>query len=172
MDQQTFFGLIPEAVAKLFSGGAFLMAGSGKPNPMTIGWAQFGDVWGKPMVTVFVRKSRYTYGLMEAAETFSVSVPKLGTMVKELAFCGTKSGRDVDKLAGAGLSVLPARCGGADGIAGCDSHFECRIVFKAESNLEWMDPAIRARYYGPEQAFGNGDPHVIYFGEVIGAYQE
>ena len=51
-------------------------------------------------------------------------------------------------------------------------HFECKVVFKAESDLSLMDPAIRARFYGDNQATPDGDPHTIYFGEILAAYRE
>ena len=69
--------------------GAFLVV---QGNPMTIGWCQFGVVWGKPICTVFVRKSRYSHSLIEKTGRFTVSVPKADTMKEELAFCGKRSG--------------------------------------------------------------------------------
>ena len=50
----------------LHSDGAFLVVKDkkGKVNVMTIGWAMIGVVWGKPMMTVFVRPARYTHELI------------------------------------------------------------------------------------------------------------
>ena len=149
--------------------GAFLMV---QGNPMTIGWCQFGVVWGKPICTVFVRKSRYSHSLIEKTGRFTVSVPKADTMKEELAFCGKRSGRDTDKMKELGLSLLPAAAGGEDGLAGCSLQFECRVVFKTESELEHMDADYRRRYYGDNQATPDGDPHTVYFGEILAAYRE
>ena len=96
--------------------GAFLMVNG---NPMTIGWGQFGVLWGKPTFSVYVRQSRYTHQLLEHADTFTVSVPASGTMQHELAFCGTRSGRDVEKLQALNASLIPARFGAQDGFSGC-----------------------------------------------------
>lgn len=159
---QDYKELIAEACAQL-PAGAFLMV---QGNPMTIGWAQFGVVWGKPVCTVFVRQSRHTHALLEKSDVFTVSVPATGTMRKELAYCGTKSGRDGDKLAACGLSLLPAQAGGAAPLKGCALHFECRVLFRAESDLALMDEAVLARYYE------DGDRHTVYFGEILGAYRE
>ena len=74
--------------------GAFLMV---RDNPMTIGWAQFGILWGIPVATVYVRRSRYTHELLKDSDCFTISVPEEGVMDKELAFCGSRSGRDVHK---------------------------------------------------------------------------
>ena len=110
MDVKEFSNLLPEAIEQL-PRGAFLTAGGETWNPMTIGWAQFGVVWARPVVTVMVRKSRYTHGLMEQSDVFTVSIPRAKEMVKELAFCGVRSGRDVNKEKEAGLTRLSPRAG-------------------------------------------------------------
>ena len=46
---------------------------------------------------VMVRFSRFTYGLMEAADTFTVSLPRSGKYKELLAQAGTLSGRDMDR---------------------------------------------------------------------------
>lgn len=85
--------------------GAFLTAGdSGKSNVMTIAWGSIGFMWGKPVFTVLVRPSRYTYRFMEEGSEFTVSVP-VGGMKEALALCGSKSGRDMDKVKAAGLTL-------------------------------------------------------------------
>ena len=170
MEIREIFQLVPQAAEQL-PRGAFLTAGGAIWNPMTIGWAQFGVVWGKPVMSVLVRKSRYTYGLMEQSSVFTVSVPHTKELAKELAFCGSRSGRDVNKQETAGLTRLTARAGGADAVAGCGAIFECRIVQKQLLDLSTLDPEIRKRNYGSNQALPDGDPHVIYVGEILAAYQ-
>ncbi len=171
MDMNTYCSLLPDAVAQIGK-GAFLTVGGESCNPMTIGWAQFGVIWGKPMVTVLVRKSRYTFELLENTDVFSISVPALNDMQSALSYCGSHSGRDGDKLAATGLVRLPARFGGADGVAACKAHFECRIVYRQDMDLAALDETSRARYYGSNQALPNGDPHRILIGELLGAYAE
>lgn len=171
MEAREIFELVPQTAEQL-PRGVFLTAGGDVWNPMTIGWAQFGMVWGKPMVTVMVRKSRFTYGLMEKTDVFTVSVPRSGELKTELAFCGSKSGRDFNKEKESGLTRLSARVGGADGVAECGTFFECRIVQKVFGDVSEMDPAIRAKFYGANQAFADGDPHEVYFGEVLAAYRK
>lgn len=170
MDVETFSALLPQATEQL-PRGAFLTAGGTVWNPMTIGWAQFGVVWGRPVVTVMVRKSRYTHSLMEQAQVFTVSFPRPKQMGKEIAFCGVRSGRDVDKEKEAGLARLSPRAGGAEAVAGCDIVMECRIVQKQLLDLDSLDPDFRPKYYGDNQALPDGDPHVLYVGEVLAAYE-
>jgi flavin reductase (DIM6/NTAB) family NADH-FMN oxidoreductase RutF len=169
MELKDIFSLVPQAAEQL-PRGAFLTAGGHIWNPMTIGWAQFGVIWGKPVVTVLVRKSRYTYGLMEQTDVFTVSVPRTKELNKELAFCGSRSGRDVDKEIMSGLTRRKARAGGADIVAECGSFFECRVVQKQLLDLDTLDTDSRTKYYGSNQALPDGDPHVLYVGEVLAAY--
>ena len=170
MELSEMFRLVPQAAEQL-PRGAFLTAGGKVWNPMTIGWGQFGVVWGKPVVTVMVRRSRYTYQLMELADVFTVSVPRSGELKKELGFCGSRSGRDVKKELESGLTRLPARAGAADGAAECGAFFECRILQKQLLDLSTLDDDVRAKCYGDNQAGMDGDPHMLYIGEVLAAYE-
>jgi flavin reductase (DIM6/NTAB) family NADH-FMN oxidoreductase RutF len=170
MDNKAFSALLPRVNEQL-PRGAFLTAGGDIWNPMTIGWAQFGVVWARPVVTVMVRKSRYTHSLMEKTDVFTVSFPREKQMVKELAFCGVRSGRDVNKEKEANLSRTAPRAGGAEAVAGCEIVIECRIVQKQLLDLSTFDPDFRMKYYGSNQALPNGDPHVLYVGEVLAAYE-
>ena len=74
-------------------------------NTMAVSWGGVGILWGKPVVYAFIRPQRYTYGFLEREERFSLSFyPE--EYRKALALCGSKSGRDVDKVAATGL--IPA----------------------------------------------------------------
>lgn len=140
--------------------GVFLMV---KGNPMTIGWAQFGVLWGKLCATVYVRHSRYTHTLLEDCESFTISVPSAGTMQKELGYCGTHSGRDGSKCEALHLALVPAAFGAQDGLDGCRYHIECRILHRSELDEKAIaDPALQSRYYPA------GDPHTMYIGEIVG----
>ncbi len=140
--------------------GAFLMV---KGNPMTIGWGQFGVLWGRPTFTVYVRRSRYTHELLEQTNTFTVSVPASDTMKKELSFCGTKSGRDLNKMDALQASLFPSRFNAEDGFDGCRYHIECRILFRAELPEHLLeDDTLLSRYYA------DGDPHTMVIGEILG----
>ena len=150
--------------AEQLPAGAFLMV---KGNPMTIGWGQFGVLWGRPTFTVYVRRSRFTHALLDGCETFTVSVPHKGTMRKELAFCGSKSGRDVNKTEALNASLFHNLFGAQDGFGGCRYHIECRILSRSdldESKME--DETLLKRYYP------SGDSHTMYVGEILGVTEE
>lgn len=73
-------------------------------NMMTVSWGMLGELWGKPVCAVFVRPQRHTYGFTEKGDKFTLSFFP-DEMKKALAFCGSKSGRDTDKVKETGLSV-------------------------------------------------------------------
>ena len=168
METKNFTELIAQATEQLRE-GAFLVSGDGN-NPMTIGWVTFGIVWNKPICTVFVRHSRYSHECMEKKDTFTVSIPKKGESKAQLGFCGSHSGRDTDKLKGANLSLVPL--GDEKGIDGCAIHFVCRTVAKTEMETSGISDDIVKRFYNTNQATEDGDPHTIYFGEIIEAFCE
>jgi len=155
-----------DALIKQVTKGAFLTT-KGRFNPMTIGWCQLGIIWNRQVCTVLVRKSRFSYGLMMDSPSFCVSIPETGTMADALAFCGSRSGRDVDKAKEANLAPLTLIAGESPGVEGCTNHLVCRKLFWADSDLSRMDPSIIDRYYNTNQALPDGDPHVIFFGEIL-----
>ncbi len=149
--------------------GAFIVAvdADGKANPMTIGWGQVGIVWSRPVFTALVRVSRYTYGCLQASETFTINVPRPGELKEALAFCGTKSGRDCDKAAEAGLTMVDAKAVEAPIIDECALHYECRILARTQQeSSDFASGEVLDRFYP------NGDHHLIVFGEIVAVYAD
>jgi len=147
--------------------GAFLTtAHGGKVNTMTIGWGSIGVIWSKPIFTVLVRPSRFTYGLIEKSSEFTVSIPLAKDMKEALALCGTKSGRDIDKIAAANLTLWPGQKVAVPVIAGAGLYYECQIVYKQAMLPSALDSGYQARCYAA------GDYHTMYFGEIVACYME
>ncbi len=148
---------------KLKKEGAFLTAKDDKTNTMTIGWGFIGYIWGKPVFIVPVRKSRFTHGLIEKSNEFTVSISFDG-FKKELALCGSKSGRDIDKFKEIGLTTIDGKVINTPVIDGCDLHYECKVLFKQEMEPQNLDLACKDRWYK------NDDYHTLYFGEIVACY--
>jgi flavin reductase (DIM6/NTAB) family NADH-FMN oxidoreductase RutF len=145
--------------------GAFLTVKAGDAlNTMTIGWALLGIVWGKPVLMVAVRLSRYTFGLMEKAADFTVSIPARG-MEKELDFCGTQSGRDYDKFKECNLPTAAGQQVVSPIIQMPGRHYECKIIYKSAMNPAYFDSKYEAMLY-PQK-----DYHTLYFGEILECYE-
>ena len=77
---------------------------TGRPNTMTASWGALGELWNKPVATIYLRPQRYTKELIDATDTFSLSVlsDKYRTA---LNYCGSHSGRDEDKFKASKLEV-------------------------------------------------------------------
>jgi flavin reductase (DIM6/NTAB) family NADH-FMN oxidoreductase RutF len=157
---------IPEMMKQLPK-GAFLTVGEGEEaNPMTIGWALSGIIWGKPVMMVAVRYSRHTYGLMDKAETFTVSVPEFGDLKKELSFCGSKSGCDFQKFAETGLTAQPAKSVSGMVVKEAAHHYECKVLYRQSMEPANLDEEIKKRFYEANQ-----DYHVFFIGEIVNEYE-
>ena len=153
-----------ETLTRLSQGAFLTTKKDDQVNTMTIGWGAVSYMWGKPVFTVMVRESRYTKHMIDAAGEFTVSLPE-GALADAVKLCGAKSGRDMDKIAEAGLTLLPPAKLSTPFIGGCSLHFECKTLYKQEMDLALLDEATRDRWYA------NGDVHTIYYGEIIGAYR-
>jgi flavin reductase (DIM6/NTAB) family NADH-FMN oxidoreductase RutF len=156
---------VAEDTIKKIKGGAFLTVKSGDMlNTMTIGWATFGVVWSKPIMMVAVRSSRHTFGIIEAAKDFTVTVPA-ADMHKEIAFCGSKSGRNVDKFKMCSLETTDSRQVASPVIKTAGRHYECIIIYKSA-----MDPAHLEKDYD-SSLYPKKDYHTLYFGEIRACYE-
>jgi flavin reductase (DIM6/NTAB) family NADH-FMN oxidoreductase RutF len=156
---------LEEAMTFLHKQGAFLTVKSGDVvNAMTISWGNIGFEWNKPIFTVLVRESRYTYELIEKASEFTVSIPLSDSLKSALAYCGSKSGRDVDKFKECSLTLEPGKLVETPIISDCELHYECKIVYK-----QALDPAILSEEI-KESSYKNGNYHTIYYGEIVNCY--
>lgn len=74
-------------------------------NTMTASWGAMGEIWGTPSLHCFVRTNRYTLEFLERYEIFTASFFDAGYKPM-LKFCGSNSGRDVDKVKVTGLDPI------------------------------------------------------------------
>ncbi len=132
----------------------------GVTNTMTVSWGGMGELWGKDVVFIFIRPQRYTYELLEKSDTFSMSFFG-GEYKKELGFCGSNSGRDVDKFSKTGLT--PVSLDGTAAIEQAKVNLICKkIAFWDIDPKGFLDESIENNY--------NGDYHRVYVGEIVKAY--
>lgn len=144
--------------------GAFLTVKRNEAiNTMTIGWATIGIIWQKPILMVAVRPTRHTFGIIDVIDNFTVSVP-FNSLQKELSFCGTKSGRDCDKIKECGLTLVNAHKVGSPVIKVSGIQIECSIVYKSVMNPQNLVDGYQKHY--PHK-----DYHTLYFGEVLDCYR-
>ena len=79
----------------------------GDPDIVTLAWV--GNVCSAPpMLSISVRPSRHSYGLLQRTHEFVVNVPSR-SQAREVDLCGNVSGRDTDKFAACGFHAVSRR---------------------------------------------------------------
>ena len=139
-------------------------------NAMTIGWGTLGIEWGTPIFTAYVRTSRFTYELIERTGEFTICAPYgelSNTATKAIGLCGSKSGRDLDKLAKAGVHLVEADIVRPPAIKEFPLTLECRVVFSQLQPIKDINSKF-SKFYVPNTA--HSEPHVAYYGEILKAY--
>ena len=95
------------------------------PNALTIAWTGI-TCSDPPMTYISVRPQRHSYGIIKESGEFVINLTT-GVMARATDFCGVRSGREMDKLAAAGLTVEPAQEVAAPVIAQSPLALECRV---------------------------------------------
>ena len=132
-------------------------------NAMTASWGCMGVLWNKPVAFGFVRPQRYTYGLVEAQERVSLAFFD-GKYREALNICGTKSGRDCDKLSLAGLSATDVD--GVPVISEASLVLICRKLYVGDIEEQgFVDKSLLSNYK-------NADYHRMYVFEIEHAYKK
>ena len=142
------------------SGGFLSVNGGGSLNTMTVSWGFAGFMWNKPHFVTVVRPQRYTEELLKKANSFTISVPFDG-LKKELAECGSKSGRDVEKSEI--VRFIPSKSVESPIVGGCDMYYECKIKYIDHFDGDLLSESIKSNFY-------KSDFHNIYIGEIVECY--
>lgn len=131
-------------------------------NTMTASWGHLGSIWGHnsglPSAVVYVRPQRYTKQFIDREDYFTLSV--MGNQYKkQLAYLGSHSGKEEDKLSAVGFK--PLFIDGTTAISGAEMVLVCRKLYAAPVKEEFFtDKTIVEEHY-PERDF-----HTMYIGEI------
>lgn len=131
-------------------------------NTMTASWGHLGSIWGHgggmPTACAYVRPQRYTKEFMDREELYTLSF--FDGYKKELAYLGSHSGRDEDKVAKMGLT--PVFGDGYTYFAEASLVLVCRKLYRAPLVEEgFLDKSIIEDHY-PQR-----DYHDLYIGEIV-----
>ena len=129
-------GLIMAALKK---GILITSAKDGKVNSMTISWGALGIEWNKNIFTTYVRESRFTRTFIEETGEFTVNLP-IGAFDPQITkICGSKSGRDCDKIKELNLHPVVGDEVQAPGLLELPLTLECRVVMKSyKTQWPWL----------------------------------
>ncbi len=169
MWQEHFEAIEPTQV----SGNAFQLIGHdwmlvtagvpGAVNMMTASWGGMGVMWNRPVCLAVVRPQRYTFEFLERESVYSLCFFD-EQLRSTLTFCGTESGRDVDKVKETGLTPIEGP-GGAIIWQQARLAFCCRKIHVQDIDpAGFVDPTLAENY--PIQ-----DYHRTYVGEVLQVLQ-
>ena len=151
---------INENPVKLIGFDSFLLtAGTiNKYNTMTAAWGGIGYLWNKPVVYCFIRPTRFTYSFFEKSSYFSLCFFE-EEFQHILDYCGSHTGRKVDKEKNTGLIPLE---GENNTIIFQQSRLalECKKIYFDDIKPEhFLDASIDKLY--------NKDYHRMYIGEIL-----
>ena len=134
-------------------------------NTMTASWGGLGVLWGSDVATCYIRPQRYTYEFVEKSDYFTLAF--FGPEHRSaLALCGSKSGREVDKVKECGFTVCTGE-GGAPYFAEAELVLVCRKLYWQDIDpAHFLDPETDGKWY-PEK-----DYHRMYIGEIVEAYRK
>jgi flavin reductase (DIM6/NTAB) family NADH-FMN oxidoreductase RutF len=128
-------------------------------NSMTVAWGGLGAMWDRSFAMVAVRPSRYTYEFMERYPTFTLCRFPEGNR-KALLFCGSKSGREIDKIKLSGLTPIASTKISAPGFAEAELIIECKKIYSDDYKPE------RFLAEDIEKSYRSKNYHRIYFGAI------
>lgn len=160
-----FEKLDPKALDKnVFSliGDRWMLITAGTPekcNTMTASWGGLGVLWGHPVATVYIRPQRYTLEFVEQEDFFTLCF--FGEEYrKALSLCGSKSGREIDKVKECGFTVATAE--GAPYFEEADLVLVCKKAYWQDMDpTHFLDGEIDGKWY-PQK-----DYHRIFIGEIV-----
>jgi flavin reductase (DIM6/NTAB) family NADH-FMN oxidoreductase RutF len=118
---------------------------AGKYNPITLSWVMPTSI-DPPMMAIAVGKERHSAAALRHARSFVLSLPS-DRMKSDVLFHGTKSGRNMDKLAECGTKTQPATKIDSVLLADAVANYECELVY--------------------EHAAGD---HIIFVGRVVASH--
>lgn len=146
----------------------------GKVNTMTIGWGTLGINWGEPCFCAYVREGRFTAEQLAKNPQFTISAPVGDYDKKIIGVAGSTSGRNTDKIAQTGVTLVPGEKIGVPAIAELPLTLECEVVYKQHQKVAYYSKELLTKWYPqdvPSSATGkNKDPHIMVFGKIVDAY--
>lgn len=158
-------------ICKGIKNGALLTtACNGQINTMTIGWGHLGIEWNLPIIVVYVRESRFTKELLDKSLEFTVNIANDGAKAEAIRFCGTKSGRNTDKIGELGLTLIDGEKISVPGIKEFPITLECQVLYRQKQDADKLPEKLIERFYPLNGSNLRRDYHVAYYAQIVNAY--
>jgi flavin reductase (DIM6/NTAB) family NADH-FMN oxidoreductase RutF len=132
-------------------------------NAMTVSHGSIGQLWRRPVISIYISSSRYTHELLMNNEYFTVNAFP-GECDSALQYLGTHSGRDGNKLSAA-ASTLERTGRGNPTFREANLVIECRKIY--------AEPFVRERLDSTALSMlSNGTGmHTMFVGEIVNVMQ-
>ena len=137
----------------------------GSFNMCTLSWGSIGVLWSKEVVTIYVKPIRHTDSFLFEDDYFTITFFDEDHR-SDLALCGTKSGRDIDKIKESNLEAIELE----NGITYKDFKrvYVCKKIYQA--------PFIKEGFINNQESLDRDykdEPfHNIYIGEIVAVYEK
>lgn len=145
-----------------------------KVNSMVIGWGTLGINWATPVFVAYIREGRFTASQLAKNPEFTVNIPIGSYDRKIIGICGGKSGRNIDKVKEAGLTLVEPNIVSVPAIKEFPLTLECKVMYSQKQNISALSEKLQQTMYpqniGSEAVGANKDAHITYFGEIVDAY--
>ncbi|MFO7978773.1 MAG: flavin reductase [Bacteroidales bacterium] len=167
--KQLFEAIRPEQIHdNIFKliGKDWMLVCAGQPgdfNMMTASWGTAGILWNKPVAIGFVRPQRHTWSYMESNDYFTLSFFEEAQR-DLLQICGTKSGRDIDKMNLEGLTPISTVHNNVTFEEAC-LVLECRKIYFDDIKPEFF------KAFDFEKVYPSEDYHRFYIGEIVNTWR-
>ena len=141
-------------------GDEWMLVAAGTPekfNMMTASWGSVGEMWSKPVAVTVIRPQRYTDEFVKDNDYFTLSFYGDNKQIHKV--CGSKSGRDVDKVKETGL--IPVFDNGSVYLEQARLVLVCKKMFS-----QTMDPAGIIDQ-SIDKWYPDKDYHNVYVGEIV-----
>jgi flavin reductase (DIM6/NTAB) family NADH-FMN oxidoreductase RutF len=155
---------IPGNIVKMLSEDWMLITAGDKDkfNMMTASWGGLGFLYEKPVAFCFINPTRYTYQLMENKDTYTLTF-YTEAYRDALKYCGSKSGKDTDKVKGSGLTPITTPSG-SKAFSQAWLIIECRKMVAQSLQAESIsDKSLKENWTGKQM-------HKMYIGEIINVW--
>ncbi len=96
-----------------------------------------------PIVTIYVHPERFTHDCLLLSKEFVLNLPSIN-LAREVSFCGTTTGRTVNKFRETGLTPTKSEEVKAPRIEECIAHIECKLVnyFRTELHTIFVGDVV------------------------------
>ncbi len=144
----------------------WMLISAGSPekcSTMTASWGGFGVMWGKNVSAITIRPQRHTLAFLEKNECYTLSFFD-EKYRSALNYCGSHSGGENQKIAEAGLTLVPGST--VPVFQEASLTLVCRKLYRQPMDPAGLDKADSEKWYP------NKDYHILFVGEILKALEK